>query len=129
MAERGGYEFLRVNEIGYVNVDLPAFKALPTPSSIATSDIGFVRFHGRNFAKWWQHEEAHERYDYAYSTKELEEWVPKIREVQANTKVLYIMFNNHWRKKSVDAANEMKKVLGMKPLTKAGGGLLTDYFA
>jgi len=32
-------------------------------------------------------------------------------------------------KKSVDAANEMKRLLGIKPPTKAGGGVLTDYFA
>ena len=122
------YGFLKDNEIGYVNVDLPKFKTLPKPSSIVTSGVGFVRFHGRNAAKWWQHREAHERYDYCYSTKELEEWVPRIKEIQEHTRVLYLMFNNHWRKQSVDAANEMKRLLGIKT-APAKSGLLTDYFS
>ena len=122
-------EFLREKEIGYVNVDLPSFKTLPAPSSVATSEVGFVRLHGRNLAKWWHHKEAHERYDYTYKTQELEQWVPQIRDVQENTQVLYIMFNNHWRKQSVDAANAMKKLLGIEPSHEQKGGALTDYFS
>lgn len=123
------YEFLNKNEIGYVNVDLPRFKSLPVPSSIATSEIGYVRFHGRNAAKWWQHEEAHERYDYLYSTEELREWLPRIKELKEKTRETYVFFNNHYKIKSVNAANKMKRLLGMKTPHKVGGGLLTDYFA
>ncbi|GAI79724.1 unnamed protein product, partial [marine sediment metagenome] len=32
--------------------------------------------------KWWQHEQAYERYDYSYTPEELSEWVPKIRKLQ-----------------------------------------------
>lgn len=128
MAEHGVYEFLRENEIGYVNIDIPRFKTLSAPSSITTSQIGFVRFHGRNAAKWWQHE-AHERYDYAYKKEELEEWVPRTKEIQESTKEVYVMFNNHWRKKSVDSANEMKRLLGIIQSRRAGGGLMTDYLS
>jgi len=38
------------------------------------------------------------------------------------------MFNNHWRKQSVDAANEMKRLLGIKTAL-AKSGLLTDYLS
>ena len=107
------YEFLRMNEIGYVNVDIPRFTTLPLPSSVVTSEIGYVRLHGRNATKWWQHDQAYERYDYTYKTEELQEWLPRIRTIQATTKETYILFNNHYKKKSVDAANEMKKLLGM----------------
>ena len=55
--------------------------------------------------------------------------VPRIKDVRENTKVLYIMFNNHWRKQSVDAANAMKKLLGIEPSHEQKGGALTDYFS
>ena len=56
---------------------------LPAHSTVlaVTAPITYVRFHGRNAAKWWRHEHAHERYDYLYTEGELAEWVPKIREL------------------------------------------------
>ncbi len=108
------YEYLREKGIGYVNVDAPRFENLPVPSSVATSEVGYVRFHGRNAAKWWHHEQAYERYDYTYATAELEEWVPRIRQVQERTEVTYILFNNHYRGQSIDAANRLKRLLGIE---------------
>ena len=39
----------------------------------------------------WRHDEAWERYDYSYSDEELEEWVPKIRQLdeEAPLKLVY----------------------------------------
>ncbi|GAC1433732.1 MAG: hypothetical protein NVSMB5_27270 [Candidatus Velthaea sp.] len=43
----------RALDIGIVNVDQPQFDSLLRPSSDATSSIAYVRFHGRNYKKWW----------------------------------------------------------------------------
>ena len=47
------------------------------PVAVATGPVAYVRFHGRNAAKWYNHQEAWERYNYTYSTDELQEWAPK----------------------------------------------------
>jgi uncharacterized protein YecE (DUF72 family) len=73
-----------------------------------------VRFHGRNAQKWWQHEQAHERYDYLYSEEELKEWVPKIRELEANTDKLFLFFNNHYEGKAPRNAEMMLRLLGLE---------------
>jgi len=75
------YTFLRAQGICYVNVDAPKIRGLPIPSTIATSSIGYCRFHGRNAAKWWNHIEAYERYDYSYTPEELQEWAPRIEKI------------------------------------------------
>jgi uncharacterized protein YecE (DUF72 family) len=107
------YRFLRTQEIGYVNVDAPEIEGLPTPTAIATSSIGYCRFHGRNAAKWWNHSEAHERYDYTYMRKELQEWVPRVDMIKEQTDITYIMFNNHYRGQAIDGAEEMKRLMNL----------------
>ncbi len=65
---------------------------------------GYVRFHGRNAARWWEHEQAYERYDYTYSQEELQEWVPKIRELDAKAENTFLFANNHWQGQAVHTA-------------------------
>jgi len=67
------------------------------PEVRATSRIGYVRFHGRNYRKWWHHEETHERYDYLYTQQELNDWVPRILKLSARTDKTFVSMNNHYR--------------------------------
>ena len=64
--------------LGYCCVDKPRLRGLMPPLAVATSEVGYVRFHVRNAAKWWQHEESWERYDYLYTEDERQEWAPRI---------------------------------------------------
>ena len=57
---------LRRQGVGFCCVDEPRLPGLIPPVAEATSEIAYVRFHGRNAAKWWEHKEAYERYDYTY---------------------------------------------------------------
>ncbi|RMF96182.1 MAG: DUF72 domain-containing protein, partial [Candidatus Schekmanbacteria bacterium] len=81
------------------------------PVAVATSDIAYVRFHGRNREKWWNHKEAWERYNYDYSDDELVEWIPKLKELEKNTKETLVYFNNHYRGNAVKNAKRLKKLL------------------
>jgi hypothetical protein len=36
---------------------------------VATGPIAYVRFHGRNAAEWYQHEQAWERYNYTIAPR------------------------------------------------------------
>jgi uncharacterized protein YecE (DUF72 family) len=65
-------------DIGFVGIDGPKVKGQITGVVHLTSDIAYVRFHGRNQEQWWDHKEAYERYNYRYQQRELFEWVPVI---------------------------------------------------
>ena len=68
---------MRQNNVNYVNVDEPALKGLLPPQDEVTGDIAYIRFHGKNEANWWQGKNE-ERYDYLYSSNELEKWLISI---------------------------------------------------
>lgn len=81
-------------DIGFCCVDEPSLKGLFPPIALATSKIGYIRFHGRNAAQWWNAKEGWERYNYLYNRDELREWLPKIRHVADRTDRTYILMNN-----------------------------------
>lgn len=92
--QRETFYFLHDLDFGFCCVDEPKLKGLFPPLAFATSNIGYIRFHGRNAAKWWKHGEGWERYDYEYSREELLEWLPKIRKVMEKTSKTFVLMNN-----------------------------------
>ena len=99
------------NNIGFCCVDEPQLPKLLPPVAEVTGDIAYIRFHGRNAAKWWRHEEAWQRYDYTYKREELEEWLPKIARVSKTAKDTFIFANNHWRAQAVDTIRQVRSML------------------
>ncbi len=85
---------LRQAGLGFCAVDEPPLRGLMPRLVLATSPVGYVRFHGRNAARWWRHENPSERYDYLYSVEELTDWIPRIRAIEAATEKTYVLFNN-----------------------------------
>jgi uncharacterized protein YecE (DUF72 family) len=86
------YETLKANGIGVCSVDEPLLPGLFPPKAIATTEIAYIRLHGRNAANWWG--EGGDRYDYLYSEKELSEWKNKIEDLKTKTNKIYLFFNN-----------------------------------
>ena len=76
------FDRLRTHGLAFCNVDEPRLHGLLPPLGVVTAEPGYVRFHGRNAAKWWRHEQAHERYDYLYNEEELKGWVPKVTDLK-----------------------------------------------
>lgn len=87
------YDFLRQHQLGYVCVDEPQLNGLIPPQALTTTDVGYVRLHGRNSKTWWN-SKAGDRYDYSYSKDELQEWVDRLQEMKHRVSKLYIFFNN-----------------------------------
>ena len=94
----------------FVCVDEPSFKGLVPPIVRATSTTGYVRFHGRNYQKWWHHDKPEERYDYLYSEDELEEWIPRLLRLESHTDKTYVSMNNHRRGHYPFNAQTLKRV-------------------
>ena len=78
----------------FVSIDYPPLRGLPTSGLHITSDIAYIRMHGRNKEKWWDGKNASERHDYQYSVGELQPWVNQIKEHEANLSQLYLMMQN-----------------------------------
>ncbi|MCL6650106.1 MAG: DUF72 domain-containing protein, partial [Chloroflexi bacterium] len=106
------FAFLRDFELGFCCVDEPRLPGLFPPIARATSAIGYVRFHGRNAAKWWRHAEAWERYDYLYSQTELGEWVPRIRALARETESTLVLMNNCHAGHAARNALQLRRMLG-----------------
>ncbi|HAI21305.1 MAG TPA: DUF72 domain-containing protein [Clostridiales bacterium UBA8153] len=91
---RTTFEAMRRHQLGYCCVDEPPLRGLVPPLTLATSELAYVRYHGRNAAKWWNHESAGERYDYLYSREELAEWIPRVRQLEEAAPETMLIFNN-----------------------------------
>jgi uncharacterized protein YecE (DUF72 family) len=92
--------FLEDHRMTSVVVDAPQTGGKNVSPTVvaATSDTGYVRFHGRNAETWNKRTgSAAERFDYLYSEDELREWVPRLRELAGETETVYAMFNNNGR--------------------------------
>ncbi|MGC8861348.1 MAG: DUF72 domain-containing protein [Armatimonadota bacterium] len=123
------FDLLRELDLGFCSVDEPRLKGLMPRVAEATSRVGYVRFHGRNAAKWWKHEQAHERYDYLYTEEELAEWVPRVREIESKTEETYIFFNNHFQGKSAQNARMFARMLNLTlPIDSLTADIVQESF-
>jgi uncharacterized protein YecE (DUF72 family) len=104
----------REHDVGWVNVDQPLFHDSVKPADAVTGPVAYARFHGRNYEKWFAHEESWERYNYLYSKEELEPWVDRI-ETMAQEKETYVVTNNHFRGQAIVNAGELEGVARSGP--------------
>ena len=93
------WSFLRSRNVASVIVDEP----LLPPDTIVTANFAFIRWHGHGSRPW---------YNYRYSEKELQGWVPKVKEVTSRVEKTYGYFNNHFRGFAVENSLRMMEMLG-----------------
>jgi uncharacterized protein YecE (DUF72 family) len=72
----------------------------------------YIRFHGRNAARWWTHDEADDRYDYLYSAAELGPIVDIAKRASSAGRRVRVHFNNHFSAKAVVNAVQLRHQLG-----------------
>ena len=116
-------DFLRENDFTYVCVDEPqGFRSSVPPVIEATSDVGAVRFHGRNKDNWVKKGiSVAERFKYLYSDAELGEWLPKLVELASKVKQLHVLFNNCYGDYGVRNARDIDRLIRSQP------SLFPDY--
>ena len=105
LAERG---------IGFVNIDQPLFRDSIAPSAHATSPVGYVRVHGRNYRDWFREKAGRdERYDYLYTAEELRPWAERTKEIANDpaTEDVFVVTNNHYRGKAVANALMLRSLV------------------
>jgi uncharacterized protein YecE (DUF72 family) len=111
--DEGVRDLLAELGIGICNIDQPLFKRSIRPDARVTSDIGYVRLHGRNYKQWFSPKaNVRERYDHLYSVEELEPWVERIRQIAKDANETYAVANNHNIGKGPANALEIAAMLG-----------------
>ena len=86
-------EQMRKAGITWVCPDEPDLPDLMPHRLIATSDLLYVRLHGRN-ARAWYDRSAGDRYNYEYSTEELTEFGRELLAFETPIRRAIILFNN-----------------------------------
>jgi uncharacterized protein YecE (DUF72 family) len=109
------WQLLEKYNVAYTIVDEP----LLPPEAHVTSDIAYVRWHGKGEQPW---------YDYHYKPGELQPWVPKLRQVSLKAEKIYGYFNNHYHGYAVKNALEMAELLDeITPEQKEVKKTVTEY--
>ena len=101
----------------FVCVDEPrmAGKTVLPPIIAATSDIAYVRLHGRNRETWNARvKTAAERFRYLYSEEELAEWVGPLRSLSHEASTTFVMFNNCYGDYAPTNAGQLLALLNLE---------------
>jgi uncharacterized protein YecE (DUF72 family) len=86
--------------------------SVPPVAAATADDLAMVRFHGRDPNAWSaKSETASVRFRYDYKKQELEEWVPRIRSLSADTRETHVLMNNCYRDFAVRNARELGDLL------------------
>jgi uncharacterized protein YecE (DUF72 family) len=101
---------LKAGGIGFCAVDEPKMGSLMPLIPAVTSDIAYLRLHGRS-ENWFKDKAL--RYDYLYSEGELQKLLPTISRMSAASRALYIMFNNCHAGSAVMNVKMLLDLLGM----------------
>jgi uncharacterized protein YecE (DUF72 family) len=106
-----GLRFLRRQGVALCCVDEPKLDGLLPPLEVVTSEVAYVRFHGRNAERWWRHTEPSERYHYAYADDELGEWAARLGRMARQAERVYAVLGNHVQANAVHDARRLLALL------------------
>jgi uncharacterized protein YecE (DUF72 family) len=116
--------FLAERQLSLVCIDAPRAPSIPQGPWIPTSDIAYVRLHGRNRQAWFQRQgTAAQRFKYLYSDSELHECAENIRRLRTarvrgadvGVRSVYVIFNNCYADYGVRNALTMQRLLAAAP--------------
>lgn len=111
--------FLTEHQIIHAVVDEPQVKdaSIPLVNRI-TSDIAFVRYHGRNIHGWTKKDMTDQewrdvRYLYNYNKTELLDLAQKVKILEQKAKKVYVVFNNNSGGHAAQNAKTYQNILGI----------------
>ncbi|MEZ5359245.1 MAG: DUF72 domain-containing protein [Candidatus Zixiibacteriota bacterium] len=102
------FSLMKSEGIHFVSVDGPRLQGLLPPELRITTDMAYIRLHGRNAEQWWNGGAL--RYDYLYNPNELQEWKERIEKLQDTVTKTYIFFNNCHLGQAVKNARDLMKM-------------------
>jgi len=117
MAEEAVGTFLDYR-VGFCNIDQPVYTSAMPPTAFLTSQVAYVRLHGRNpknslgaFERDSQKSTRARQHDYLYSEVELSEWAQRIQHAGRFADRTFVIFNNDAGAKSFVNALQLQAML------------------
>ena len=105
---------LREAGVSLTVVDEPQLGSgsVPTMVEVTNPELVIVRFHGRNYKKWYAKvKRTAERFDYLYSEDELREWVPNAQSLAEGSREMHLLFNNNAQDYAVRNGRQLRLLL------------------
>jgi uncharacterized protein YecE (DUF72 family) len=109
------YDMLSGHRVCFCNIDQPVIGPSIAPGARTTiRNFSYVRLHGRNYKDWFRKEAGRDdRYNYLYSSEELDGWVERIKDLGRNSDKVFVITNNHYRGQALANALQIKnKITG-----------------
>lgn len=101
--------------VGFCNIDQPEYTRAMPPTAFLTSEVGYVRLHGRNpqnsLGAFDRSAPRSRQHDYLYSGAELTAWAKRIEHVGRYAESTFVIFNNDVGAKSVVNALELQSMM------------------
>lgn len=108
--------------VGFCNIDQPVYTSAMPPTEFLTSQVAYVRLHGRNrrnslggferVAAGNEQQAARLRqHDYLYSESELDEWLKRVQHAGRYADRTFVIFNNDAAAKSFVNALQLQAML------------------
>ena len=119
---------LGAGRAAWVQIDEPKFESsIRQDFSSGEGELLYLRLHGRNAEKWWDHEQAEDRYNYYYALEELAPIAAMVKLAGQAAKKAYLLLNNHFSAQAVANATTLKKMLD-EPVTAPMPAELVERF-
>jgi len=101
---------------GFANIDQPQIGQALGFTEIVSGRAAYFRFHGRNREQWLNKDAGvDQRYDYLYSSAELDGFLASIQKARRQSENTYVIFNNHPRAQAVVNALQLQfELAGLK---------------
>jgi uncharacterized protein YecE (DUF72 family) len=112
----GTLRYFAQRAVAFCNIDQPLLGKAVVPSEHATSLLGYVRLHGRNYEQWFDSDSGSDRYNYLYTQPELQKWKGRIDVISAKAQKTFVVANNHFEGKAAVNALQLKSMLTNTPV-------------
>jgi len=97
---------------GWCVVDQPRLSSTAPPRPRVTSEVAYLRLHGRNAASWFAQDGGRDaRYDYLYREEELAPLAEAARAMSRSAHAVYAIANNHFRGQALANALQLKHLI------------------
>lgn len=105
-------------KVGFCNIDQPEYTRAMPPTALLTSNVGYVRLHGRNpqnaLGAFTPNAPRAKQHDYLYSEAELTKWIDRIDRVSRFSEQTFVVFNNDAAGKSFVNSLQLKEMMGSR---------------
>lgn len=116
---------LQETGLAYTMADEPQMGtgSVPPVYGVTNPRLAIIRFHGRNYETWYKFTgSSRDRFNWEYSTEELEEWRDKLEAAVRAAEAVHVFFNTNYANQGPRNAVRLMDMLGIPHPPLPDGG-------